>query len=90
MEVQKCGCCKKEKELNENNFKLNPLNNNFTKVCIPCLEYFEKRRRKNKNRIKCEICNCDVYDFKNKTILIISIFNFIKNTIFAQIKMSII
>lgn len=64
MVLQKCSKCKKEKELNETNFKLNPLNNNYFKNCITCLEY----NRNNKNNIKvcCLVCKVELckHNFK--------------------------
>jgi len=68
---KKCSKCKKEKELNETNFELDPLNN-YTKNCITCLEYNRNNRKKDETKLSCLVCKVEMNkgSFKNhcKTI----------------------
>ena len=60
MEFQKCSKCKKEKELNEDNFELK--GTIYTKNCILCLNHNRKDREKRKEiKVCCLVCKIELF-----------------------------
>ena len=60
MELQKCSKCKKEKELNEDNFELK--GTIYTKNCILCLNHNRKDREKRKEiKVCCLVCKIELF-----------------------------